>query len=933
MSAISIGARSTTTLGSHWKTALACLATGRHDEALKAVQRAVRRGDAQDRVAAVLVECEAFIGLLKFSEAAAAASRCLRGGVVDPDARARLRVVRGLALWRLGRTTPGRVEVLRGAREAENPLTQARAAEALALFAWKQERDLDEARRQVSLAGRLFRESGYDLGVARCLEKEAGLLRDEGRFAEALKVHAERIAVASGTTSLDAVARAHDDRGDLLAYLGRWEEARLDLERAAQLFQTIPSSLGVTSQPRRAMLELAQGDLTAVRAVVDRSQATDSDGGDPRARGEHRLLASDLHLAAGDASAAEAAGSEALRLFRLARDPAGECRGRVRRVHALIAQGRRKEAVLEGRRGVQLAARASLGLEALAWLALGRALLHTGSRDAARAFDRVRAAAGARRWMEAAARLGKALAQGRRGQDPDIESALGDLERWGDRRILAYGLMDLQTLRCETRPLRSEAPPSEPIPTRRSEAVPRPCPAAQSLAGAVEALTGDGPWQARWASAMAALRPRIPWYRAAWVGRPGLLLTEPGGLPGPLADADVARALASGGPRPPCVALRGTGEWGHHPTVVLHDLEWAVVLPTAEDAWLYIDGRRDAEPVDEASLGLLDLLARLLARSRGGAAEEPTAPPVAFPEIVGRSPVMERLFGEMAKVAGSDLAVHVFGETGTGKERVARALHTHSPRRHRPFVAVNASSLSDELFESEMFGHVRGAFTGAVADRRGYVMEAEGGTLFIDEVTDLSPKGQSKLLRFLTDKEFRRLGESEMRRADVRILTAANAVLHERVAAGAFREDLMYRLNGLTLRLPPLRERGEDVLLLARHFLAAKRPPGRGAVPAEVAAILARYSWPGNVRQLENEMGRLHALAGSGTVRVEHLSFALSEPVPSSHRSLAEAVTACEHAVIMEALPRHGGNRSSTADALGISRQALLVKMQRYGIS
>jgi DNA-binding NtrC family response regulator/tetratricopeptide (TPR) repeat protein len=926
MAALTIAARSAKTLGSNWKIALACLATGRHQEALKAVQRAARSGEAQDRVAAVLVECEALLGLLRFAEAAGAAARCLRSGVTDPDARARLRVVRGLALWRLGRTAPGREEVLRGAREAESALTRARAAEALALFAWKEERDLSEARRQISLAHGLYAQAGSDVGVVRCLEKEAGLLRDEGRFGEALKIHGERIAVASGTTRLDAVARAYDDRGDLLAYLGRWEEARLDLERAAEFFRAIASPRGLTSQPRTAMLELAQGDLTAVRAVVDHSEAVGAEAGDPRARGEHRLLASDLYLAAGDASAAEAAGGEALRLFRLAKDPAGECRGRVRRVHALLGQGRGKEAVVEGRRAVQLAARAPLGLEPLAWLALGRALLHTGSRDAARAFDRVRAAAGARRWMAAAARLGRALARGSGRQDPEIESALEDLERWGDRRILAYGLMDIQRLRRDAPPVESKVIPG-------SEAISQACPAARSLAVAVEALTGDGPWPTRWALAMASLRSRIRWHRAAWIGRPALLLADAGVAPGPLPDGDVARALASRIARPAVLPLRGTGEWGLHPSVVLHDLERAVVLPAADDSWLYVDVRRDAPPIDEASLGLLELLARLLARSRGAAVDEPVAPPSVFPEIVGRSPAMERLFGEMAKVAASDLFVHVFGETGTGKERVARALHTHSRRRHRPFVAVNASSLSDELFESEMFGHVRGAFTGAVADRRGYVMEADGGTLFIDEVTDLSPKGQSKLLRFLTDKEFRRLGEGETRRADVRILTAANAVLHDRVAAGAFREDLMYRLNGLTLKLPPLRERGEDVLLLARHFLSARRPGEKANLSGEVAAILARYSWPGNVRQLENEMGRLHALAGGGPLRGEHLSFTVPEARPIATRSLAEAVTACEHAVIAEALPRHGGNRSRTADALGISRQALLVKMQRYGIT
>ncbi len=912
-------------LGLSWKTALACLATGRHAEALEAVRHAARRGETGDAVAAALLECEALLGLRLYTDASAAAARGLRRGIADPDARARLRVARGLALWFLGRTSPGRAEVLKASLEAAAPMTQARVAEALALFAWKQDRDLVEARRQLAIAQRLYGESGSDAGLVRCLGTEAGLLRDEGRFGEALKVHAGRIAIASTTTRLDAVARAYDDRGDLLAYLGRWEEARLDLTRAAELFRTIASPRAGAPQPGTAMLELAQGDLTAVRAAVDRSEAAGVDNrDDPRTRGEHWLLASDLHLAAGEAAAAEAAGSEALRLFRLVKDPAGECRGRVRRIHALLDQGRSPEAVIEGRRAVRLAARSPLGLEALAWLALGRALLHAGSREAAPAFERARSGAGGRRWMEVAARLGGALARGGGPQDAEVENALAELERWGDRRILAYGLKDIQALRGDAAPFAPGAPSSSPGS--------RACSAARSLAAALETLNGEGPWPARWAAVMGGLRPQVAWCRAAWVGRSGLLFTGDGGEPAPLPDTDIARALAPGSTHPQVVHLGGPGGWGRHPNVALHDLAWAAVLPVADGARLYVDGRRGAPPIDAAGLGLLELVARLLARFHGAAAEPPQAPRAAFPEIVGRSAAMERLFDEMARVAASDLFIHVFGETGTGKERVARALHAHSPRRHRPFVAVNASSLSDELFESEMFGHVRGAFTGAVADRRGYVVEADRGTLFIDEVTDLSPKGQSKLLRFLTDREFRRLGESETRRADVRILTAANASLAERVSAGAFREDLMYRLNGLTLRIPALRERGDDVLLLARYFLAARRSGGRATLPTGVAVILARYAWPGNVRQLENEMGRLDTLSGGGPLRVEHLSPGLVSRPPASPGSLAEAVTACEHAAIVQGLTLHGGNRSRTADTLGISRQALLAKMQRYGI-
>jgi transcriptional regulator with PAS, ATPase and Fis domain len=289
----------------------------------------------------------------------------------------------------------------------------------------------------------------------------------------------------------------------------------------------------------------------------------------------------------------------------------------------------------------------------------------------------------------------------------------------------------------------------------------------------------------------------------------------------------------------------------------------------------------------------------------------------------------------MALVAASDASAHVFGETGTGKEKVARAVHARSRRAGRPFVALNASTLTDELFESEMFGHVRGAFTGAVADRRGHVAEAEGGTLFLDEVTDLTPRAQAKLLRFLQDREYRRLGESSTRRADVRVITAANAPLEELVRRNAFREDLMYRLDGIVLTLPPLRERGDDVLLLARYFLqqAAAREgrPAPGLRP-EVLRQLEAWDWPGNVRELENEMQRLVVMAGAGPARLEHLSPRVQARRSASRGSLRLAVLAAEREAIREALSRQAGNRTRAASHLGITRQALLGKMKRLGL-
>jgi two-component system response regulator AtoC len=306
-----------------------------------------------------------------------------------------------------------------------------------------------------------------------------------------------------------------------------------------------------------------------------------------------------------------------------------------------------------------------------------------------------------------------------------------------------------------------------------------------------------------------------------------------------------------------------------------------------------------------------------------------------FPELLGRGPAMQALFADMARLTDSDVSVHVFGETGTGKERVAGALHRRSRRGGGPFVAINASSLSDELFEADMFGHVRGAFTGAVAAREGYVARAEGGTLFIDEVAELSPRGQAKLLRFVQEREYRRLGETETRRANLRILSAANVDLEARVAAGLFREDLMYRLRPIVLALPPLRERGSDVALLARHFvrLAAQREGVPvPSLPADVLRALAAYPWPGNVRELENEMSRLVVLAGRGPILPSHLTPRLSEPAPDPRSGLREARRRFEREFVARALSRNAGNRTRTACELGLTRQALVSKIRRLGL-
>jgi DNA-binding NtrC family response regulator len=308
---------------------------------------------------------------------------------------------------------------------------------------------------------------------------------------------------------------------------------------------------------------------------------------------------------------------------------------------------------------------------------------------------------------------------------------------------------------------------------------------------------------------------------------------------------------------------------------------------------------------------------------------------VALAGLLGRCPAMERLKREVVQFGPSELLVHVFGETGTGKEMVAKALHEASPRARRPLVPVNAAGFSDELFLAELFGHARGAFTGAVAAREGYVAEAEGGTLFVDEVGDMSPLAQVRLLRFLEAGEYQRLGETAARRADVRVISATNVDLERRVREGRFRQDLWFRLAGELICLPPLRERGTDVLLLARHFLRAQAA-GRGAappvLPPEAEAALLAHSWPGNVRELQNEMRRLGVRAPGRPVVVEDLSPALQQRPARRSGTLRSALRKCEAELVQEAIDRHDGILARAAAELGITRQGLWSKVRRLGL-
>jgi two-component system response regulator HydG len=270
-----------------------------------------------------------------------------------------------------------------------------------------------------------------------------------------------------------------------------------------------------------------------------------------------------------------------------------------------------------------------------------------------------------------------------------------------------------------------------------------------------------------------------------------------------------------------------------------------------------------------------------------------------------------------------------------GKELVARAVHELSPRRQRRFCDINCAALPDDLFESELFGHARGAFTGAIVERVGLFEEADGGTLFLDELADLSPRAQAKLLRVIQQHEVRRVGESFSRPVDVRLVAAVNRDMQAEVRDGRFRQDLLYRLDVVRIRIPPLRERPEDIAVLAAHFWrrAAERVGTRASLTHAVVTALSRYAWPGNVRELQNVMATLAVAAPPhGRIRPSLLPAALADAAAVRSPRLAEARREFERRFITMALARAGGSRSRAARDLGVSRQGLLKVMARLGM-
>ncbi len=317
---------------------------------------------------------------------------------------------------------------------------------------------------------------------------------------------------------------------------------------------------------------------------------------------------------------------------------------------------------------------------------------------------------------------------------------------------------------------------------------------------------------------------------------------------------------------------------------------------------------------------------------------KPQGPPAKAGAIIGRSPVLQRLLDQADAVARSDVSVVISGESGTGKELIAALLHARSARRDGPFVAVNCGAFADSLLEDELFGHARGAFTGASTSREGRFRAAHGGTLFLDEVGELSAGAQARLLRVLQEGQVLPLGADKSVAVNVRVLSATNRALRSLVEQGRFREDLYYRLKVVELAVPPLRERTGDLPLLIEHFAALV-----GAAPLQMSpaarARLHRWPWPGNIRELHHAIEHAVLMARGGEIGLGHLPTEISGGSPEDDDSdepslsLADAVARFERQHLLSVLRRNDGNRSRTALALGISRKNLWEKMRNHAIN
>ncbi len=341
--------------------------------------------------------------------------------------------------------------------------------------------------------------------------------------------------------------------------------------------------------------------------------------------------------------------------------------------------------------------------------------------------------------------------------------------------------------------------------------------------------------------------------------------------------------------------------------------------------------------IEELRLTVARALERRRLSAEANTSGAPNGDRAQVAEIEGKSQRMLEVYKLVARVAPSTATVLVVGESGTGKELVARAIHNRSPRAGKPFVPVNCTALSESLLESELFGHARGAFTGAVAAKRGLFETANGGTLFLDEIGEMGPKMQAQILRVLQDGEMRPVGGTEAIRVDVRLVCATNRDLDAEVKAGRFREDLYFRINVVTVRMPPLRDRAGDIPILVRHFInkiARREGRAEASVSPEALELLCRYGWPGNVRELENAIERAVAVAKGNVVLPSDLPVEVyggAQVAPASIIEDRPTLAELERRYIALVLGECGGNKKKAAEKLGIDRRTLYRALERTG--
>jgi Nif-specific regulatory protein len=340
--------------------------------------------------------------------------------------------------------------------------------------------------------------------------------------------------------------------------------------------------------------------------------------------------------------------------------------------------------------------------------------------------------------------------------------------------------------------------------------------------------------------------------------------------------------------------------------------------------------------LDELSLVLKRELERKRLRKEAGQLRERLSEKHRITNIIGSSAAMQQVFDAVLQVAPSRASVLINGESGTGKELIAAAIHEHSPRAKKPFVKLHCAALAESLLESELFGHEKGSFTGAVGRREGRFEQADGGTLFLDEIGDISPAIQVKLLRFLQEHEFERVGGNQTVKVDVRVITATNRNLLQRVKEGHFREDLYYRLNVVSIEMPPLRARPSDIPLLAAHFLekfARENDKTIDGFSDDALQQLANYAWPGNVRELENAIERAVVVAKKPRIGIECFASAIAtaEKRPDGMPVIPGAkMEDLERYAILKTLEHTGGSTSRAAEMLGISPRTIQYRLQQY---